>query len=138
MKISEALQTVQAKKEYRELVQKYHSDIGGDHNTMVDINNAKDTGDEELHKIYQRLMVQKRQQSIKPDVNKKQIQEWLDIILAHYPGMFATIVPDFDNRYYIEMTYKSGNEVIKKHAFNIQNCKSLNELAKKIKDAILK
>lgn len=137
MKIVEALQTVQAKKEYRELVQKYHSDIGGDHDTMVDINNAKDEGDEELHKIYQRLMAQKRQQS-KPDINKKQMQGWLDEILVHYPGLFAVIVEDFDNRYYIEMTYRSGDEVVKKYALNIQNCKSMNELAKKMKDAILK
>lgn len=137
MKIVETLQTIQAKKEYRELVQKYHSDIGGDHDTMVDINNAKDEGDEELHKIYQRLMAQKRQQS-KPSINKKQMQGWLDDILTHYPGMFANIVSDFDNKYYIEMTYKSGNEIIKKYAFNIQDCKSMNELAKKMKDAILK
>jgi len=137
MKILETLQTTQAKKEYRELVQKYHSDIGGDHDTMVDINNAKDEGDEELHKIYQRLMTQKRQQS-KPNINKKQLQDWLDTILIHYPGMFATIVPDFDNKYYMEMTYKSGNKVVKKYALNIQDCKSINELAKKIKEAILK
>ena len=73
MKILETLQTAQAKKEYRELVQKYHSDVGGDHDIMVDINSAKDAGDEELHKIYQRLMAQKRQQ-IKPDINRKQMQ----------------------------------------------------------------
>jgi len=137
MKILEALQTIQAKKEYRELVQKYHSDIGGDHETIVDINNAKDIGDDELHKIYQRLMVQKRQQSIKPD-NKKQMREWLDNILIHYPGMFASIIPDFDNKYYIEITYRSGNEVIKKYVLNAQICKSQSELAKKIKEAILK
>ncbi len=137
MKILETLQTAQAKKEYRELVQKYHSDVGGDHEIMVDINSAKDAGDEELHKIYQRLMAQKRQQ-IKPDINRKQMQEWLDDILIHYPGMFATINADFDNRYYVEMTYRSGNEVVKKYALNIQNCKSQNELAKKMKDALLR
>lgn len=137
MKILETLQTAQAKKEYRELVQKYHSDVGGDHDIMVDINSAKDAGDEELHKIYQRLMAQKRQQ-IKPDINRKQMQEWLDGILIHYPGMFATINADFDNRYYVEMTYRSGNEVVKKYALNIQNCKSQNELAKKMKDALLR
>jgi len=137
MKILESLKTLQAKKEYRELVQKYHSDIGGNHEIMVDINSAKDAGDEELHKIYQRLIVQKRQQSIKPD-NKKQIQEWLDGILTHYPGMFASIIPDFDNKYYIEIIYKSGNEVVKKYVSNIQNCKSQSELAKKIKEILLK
>ena len=52
--------------------------------------------------------------------------------------MFATINADFDNRYYVEMTYRSGNEVVKKYALNIQNCKSQNELAKKMKDALLR
>ena len=62
----------------------------------------------------------------------------MDGILIHYPGMFATINADFDNRYYVEMTYRSGNEVVKKYALNIQNCKSQNEWAKKMKDALLR
>lgn len=140
MKIDEALESVRAKQEYRELAQKYHSDKGsGDHNTMVDINAAKEEGDEAIHKLYKKL-INKLKQPHSPVFNgteKSQIEQWTEEIVSHYPGLIAFPEVDSNGGIFIRLAYRVAGEPVVKFVMHAQTCKSMSDLAKKIKEVLL-
>ena len=140
MKINEALESVRAKQEYRELAQKYHSDKdSGDHDIMVDINAAKDEGDEAIHKLYKKL-VNKLKQPHAPIFNgteRSQIEQWTKEIASHYPGLIAIPQTDSNGGVFIRLAYRVDGEPVVKFVMHAQICKTMSDLAKKIKEVLL-
>lgn len=57
MKLEEMLASPEVKAMYKELVKKYHPDVGGDQEVMKRVNNAKDKGDDEIIDLYNQLVM---------------------------------------------------------------------------------
>tara|TARA_Y100000310_G_scaffold345026_1_gene461254 strand:- start:81 stop:884 length:804 start_codon:yes stop_codon:yes gene_type:complete len=70
MNILEALSSQEAKKKFRELIKKYHPDIGGDDKTTKRITAAKDSGDNALIALYREL-TGKKEEFITKEEDKK-------------------------------------------------------------------
>lgn len=65
MTLLEMLSRPEVKAMYKELVKKYHPDLGGDQEIMKKINIAKDKGDEEMMKLFKKLKGEKTKEEPK-------------------------------------------------------------------------
>ena len=128
------LKTQEAKKEYRELVLKYHSDINPNDDEIIrKVNNAKDEGDESLHKIYKELTQRIKQGPIvKEGVDIKTINKWTDEIQSIFPTVFFNSRYDAKGSIYIELKLYKGKEIETYFIMNAQQIMSKQELIDKV------
>lgn len=138
MKIEEVLQSAAAKKEYRELVLKYHSDRNPKAEEIIRrINNAKDEGDESLHKLYKELTNTVRKGPIvKEGTDKKILDKWCDEIQNEFPTCYFLVRPDTNGSIYIEIKLYLGNGVETYFMMNAQAIKSKEELIRRVDNKI--
>ena len=138
MNIDEMLKTQEAKKEYRELVLKYHSDRNPEDDEIIrKINNAKDDGDEALHKIYKELTQRiKNGPIVKEGTDIKTINKWTDEIQNVFPMIFFNARYDAKGAIYLELKFYKGKEIETYFVMNVQQIKSKEELIQKIRSKV--
>lgn len=143
MKILESLSSQEAKKKFRELVKKYHPDVGGSTKTTKRITAAKDSGDNALIALHRELTGRKpKEEKEQPkksktdkEASRKQLHRWADMIKEGNKwiiSMGSAFIEEKNNTITVRFDMVEDKKTI--FIYNAERYRSLFELIKAFKE----